>query len=543
MVYGLMSGEAPKQSYAAWLVEEVFPGFGQRPAVVHGGVRLSFSELGQRIRELAEALRSLGAGPGRTVALASGNRVEAVCVPFAAHLVGARYLALPPDRGPGEYASIAANVPADLLLVDERMSQACVRALTGAFTGARAWTLGPGAPRLDLEVLPTGFDEVAGGGGWADPEAVETVLCSGGTTGLTKSVLHRHRMYETILAHPFLPEPVNLLVTSQTCHVGGLYALTSLAQGSTITLLHEHTPEAIIEALAGGQVTAMMTMPPMLYRLLDHPGLADVDCSGLVRIMYGASPITADRAKQALERFGPVLWQLYAQTEAFGIAALDAAGHLAENGRLLRSAGRPFPDAEVEVRDEHGTHVPFGQAGEICVRGPRVMAGYVNQPELTEAAFHPGGWLRTGDIGYQDEAGFVFLLDRRNDMIITGESGSTIHSPLVENALTTHPAVRAAAVIPVPHPMYGQAAHAVVITAPGSAVSVEELQAAVLAELERPVYVPASFEFATALPLTPIGKVDKKALRAPYWVGHDGVLHGATTARGAEAAAEAGAAG
>jgi fatty-acyl-CoA synthase len=286
----------------------------------------------------------------------------------------------------------------------------------------------------------------------------------------------------------------------------------------------------------------MMTMPPMLYRLLDHPGLADVDCSGLVRIMYGASPITVDRAEQALERFGPVLWQLYAQTEVFGIAALDAAGHLAQGGRLLRSAGRPFPDAEVEVRDEHGGRVPVGRTGEICVRGPRVMAGYVNQPELTEAAFHPGGWLRTGDIGYQDEEGFVFLLDRRNDMIITGESGSTIHSPLVENALTTHPSVRAAAVIPVPHPLYGQAAHAVVVTAPGCEVAVEELKAAVLAELERPVYVPASFEFATTLPLTPIGKVDKKALRAPYWAGHGGVLHGTTTAPAAETA-EAGAAG
>ncbi|GAA2261098.1 AMP-binding protein [Kitasatospora cystarginea] len=523
------TGEVPERSYAAWLVEEVFPGFGERQAVVCRDVRLSYAELAGTIRRLAAVFRSLGLGAGTTVALASGNRAEAVCVPFAAHLVGARFLSMPADRGPAEYASIAANVPADVLFLDDRISQPCAEAVTAAFAGARVGSLGPGGPGFDAMTAARQADP-DDREGWAGAEQVETVLCSGGTTGLTKCVLHRHRMYETILAHPFLPEPVNLLVTSQICHVGGLYALTSLAQGSTITLLDRFTPEAVIEALAGGGITAMMTMPPMLYRLLDHPDLAGVDCSKLRRIMYGASPITADRAQQAVERFGPVLWQLYAQTEAFGIAALTSPDHVLDDGRLLRAAGKPFPDTEVSVRDEQGLSVTPGESGEICARGPRIMAGYVNQPELTAAAFHPGGWLRTGDIGYQDEEGYVFLLDRRNDVIITGEAGSTIYSPLVENALGAHPAVRAAAVIPVPHHLYGQAAHAVVVTAPGARVEPEELGKYVLAELERPVYVPASFEFVDALPLTPIGKVDKKALRAPYWTGQDGFLHGTTAA-------------
>ncbi|MFB7669500.1 AMP-binding protein [Kitasatospora sp. NPDC056138] len=522
--------KGPDRSYAAWLVDEVFPGFGGREAVVHRGVRLSYAELGETVRRLAAVFRSLGLGPGATVALASGNRPEAVCVPFAAHLAGARFLSMPADRGPAEYASIAANAPADVLVLDDRISQPCAEAVTAAFTGARVWSLGPGLPGGDL-MAAVHQAAVPGGESWANAGQVETVLCSGGTTGLTKCVLHRHRMYETILANPFLPEPVNLLVTSQICHVGGLYALTGLARGSTLTLLDRFTPEGVIEQLASGQITAMMTMPPMLYRLLDHPALADVDCSMLRRIMYGASPITADRAQQAVDRFGPVLWQLYAQTEAFGIAALTSPDHAADGGRLLRSAGRPFPDTEVSIRDEHGRPVPPGETGEICARGPRVMEGYVNQPDLTAASFHPGRWLRTGDIGYQNADGYVFLLDRRNDMIITGEAGSTIYSPLVENALGTHPAVRAAAVIPVPHPLYGQAAHAVVVTAPGVQVEPEELCKCVLAELERPVYVPASFEFVDALPLTPIGKVDKKALRAPYWAGQGGLLHGSTAPR------------
>ncbi|MCC3774750.1 AMP-binding protein [Streptomyces sp. UNOB3_S3] len=518
------------RSYAAWLVDEVFPGFGAREAVVYRDVRMTYTELAETIRRMATAFRSLGLGPGTTIALASGNRAEAVCVPFAAHLAGARFLPMPVDRGPAEYASVAANAPADALIVDDRISETCADAVTSAFPGARLWSLGSGGPAPDL------MDAVrrarpADDAEWADAGQVETVLCSGGTTGLTKSILHRHRMYRTILAHPFLPEPVRLLVTSQVAHVGGLYALTSLAQGSTLTLLDRFTPEAVIEALKNEPITAMMLMPPMLYRLLDHPALAGVDCSRLRRVMYGASPITPDRLQQALDRFGPVLWQLYAQTEAFGLTALDSPDHLVGNGRLLRSVGRAFPDMETDVRDDQGRTLPPGEVGEICARGPRVMECYLNQPEATAAAFHPGGWLRTGDLGYRDEEGYFFLMDRRNDVIITGEAGSTIYSPLVENALTTHPAVRAAAVIPVPHPFYGQAVHAVVVTAPGTRVELDELRKCVLNELERPVYLPASFEFVDALPLTPIGKVDKTALRTPYWAGHQGLLHGDTTAR------------
>ncbi|MEU3352382.1 AMP-binding protein [Streptomyces sp. NPDC037389] len=518
------------RSYAAWLVDEVFPGYGSREAVVHGARRITYTELAETVRRLAAGFRSVGLGPGTTVALASGNRPEAVCVPFAAHLVGARFLPMPMDRGPAEYASIAENAPADALIMDDRIPEAGAQAVTSAFSGARLWSLGPGGPAPDILDVARRAD-AAPGQGWADAAQVETVLCSGGTTGLTKCILHRHRMYRTILAHPFLPEPVQLLVTSQIAHVGGLYALTSLAQGSTLTLLDRFTPEAVIEALTNEPITAMMLMPPMLYRLLDHPALAGVDCSRLRRVMYGASPITPDRLRQALDRFGPVLWQLYAQTEAFGLTALSSADHVVDGGRLLRSVGRSFPDMETGVRDDQGRPLPPGEVGEICARGPRVMEGYLNQPEATAAAFHPDGWLRTGDLGHQDEEGYVFLMDRRNDVIITGEGGSTIYSPLVENALTTHPAVRAAAVIPVPHPFYGQAVHAVVVTAPGARVELDELRKCVLAELERPVYLPASFEFVDALPLTPIGKVDKTALRAPHWAGHQGLLHGDTTAR------------
>ncbi|MFF4409193.1 AMP-binding protein [Streptomyces sp. NPDC001404] len=521
-------GDAKERSYAAWLVDEEFPRHGNREAVVHGGRRLTYAELGETVRRMATVFRSLGLGPGSTVALAGGNRAEAVCVPFAAHLAGARFLPMPADRGPAEYASIAANVPADVLIVDDRISAPCAEAVTAAFTGAQLWSLGPEGPAKDLmtvvrQTRPPAAPE------WAEAGQVETVLCTGGTTGLTKCVLHRHRLYRTILEHPFLPEPVRLLVTSQIAHVGGLYGLTSLAGGSTLVLLDRFTPEAVTAALASERITAMMLMPPMLYRLLDHPALAGVDCSGLRRIMYGASPITPDRARQALDRFGPVLWQLYGMTEAFGITALDSPDHTVDDGRLLRSAGLPFPDMEASVRDEQGLPVPPGQVGEVCTRGPRVMECYVGQPEATAAAFHPDGWLRTGDLGYRDEEGYFFLLDRRNDVIITGESGSAIYSPLVENALATHPAVRAAAVIPVPHPLYGQAVHAVVVTDPGSRVPVEELRRCILDELERPVYLPASFEFVDALPLTPIGKVDKTALRAPYWEGHPSLLHGATS--------------
>jgi acyl-CoA synthetase (AMP-forming)/AMP-acid ligase II len=246
--------------------------------------------------------------------------------------------------------------------------------------------------------------------------------------------------------------------------------------------------------------------------------------------MYGASPVTEDRALQAFDRFGPILWQLYAQTEAFGIAALDGADHALRP----RSVGRAFPDMHVEVRGEEGRRLPPSEVGEICAKGPRVMDCYVNGHEATAAAFFRYGWLRTGDLGYKDEQGYIFLTDRSNDVIITGEAGSTVYSPLVENALTSHPAVRAAAVIPVPHSYYGQAVHAVVVTEPGRRVEPDELRKHASAKLERPAYVPNSFEFVDALPLTPVGKVDKRAIRAPHWAGQDSSLHGTTSRETAE---------
>jgi acyl-CoA synthetase (AMP-forming)/AMP-acid ligase II len=265
----------------------------------------------------------------------------------------------------------------------------------------------------------------------------------------------------------------------------------------------------VLRSLAADRITAVSLTPPRLAELLDHPALPGTDVSSLRSVNVGASPLPAHRLSQALEVFGPIVGQGYGLTEAPMVASISAA-EVAGHPERLDSVGRIVPGMEARID---------GESGEVQVRGLALMDGYHGQPGLTEAAFTDGGWLRTGDIGRFDEDGYLYLLDRANDVIVTGEHGTKIYPAVVESALSAHPSVRQAAVFGVPDPRGGEAVHAVVV-ATGETPTAAELRDHLRAHFDAEQFVPRSIEFTRALPLTAIGKVDKKSLRAPHWNGH-----------------------
>lgn len=270
-------------------------------------------------------------------------------------------------------------------------------------------------------------------------------------------------------------------------------------------------PVSAMAAIQEHKPTDVLLVPTMIQILVDHPAAANYDLSSLKRMLYGGSSISEGVLKRTMERLpGLRLVQAYGQTEASPVITLLLPDE--HHGDLLRSGGRAAPHSQVAILDPDGNETAVGGVGEICCKGAHVMQGYWNNPEQSAEALR-GGWLHTGDLGYLDAAGFVYVVDRLKDMIITG--GENVYSAEVENALSKHPAVASSAVIGVPDDKYGELVHAVVVLATDAKATAAELQAFCREQIAG-YKVPRSFEFAQALPMSGAGKVLKRELRESH---------------------------
>ena len=252
----------------------------------------------------------------------------------------------------------------------------------------------------------------------------------------------------------------------------------------------------------------------MLYTLLDNPRLDEFDLSSLDTVFYGAAAASPTRLKEAIDRFGKIFFQFYGQAECpMTITVLRKDEHDPDDLERLATCGRPVPWVDVALLDEEGNRVPRGEPGEICVRGPLVMGGYWKKPEETAAAFE-FDWLHTGDVAREDEQGFFTIVDRKKDMIVSG--GFNVFPREIEDVLGTHPAVSQSAVIGVPDEKWGESVKAIVVLRPDHSVDPDEL-IALVKEAKGSHYAPKTVDFVGEIPLSPLGKPDKKALRAQYW--------------------------
>jgi fatty-acyl-CoA synthase len=350
------------------------------------------------------------------------------------------------------------------------------------------------------------------------PDDTSWLLYTGGTTGVPKAA----ELAESAVAQSSisvstgwdLPRHRRYLACGPITHAAGMLITPTLMSGGCVILHRRFDPERWLADLSAERATLALLVPTMIYALLDHPRLGDTDFSSLETIMYGASPMSPARLVEGIERIGRVFAQLYGQTECGGIAtSLWRGHHDVSNPARLASCGVAMPNVRVEVLDEEGRPVPDGEAGEICVQGLSVMKGYFKQPDLTREAF-AGGWLHTGDMAVRDGDAFFSIVDRKKDMIVSG--GFNLFPREIEDVLTGHASVSAVAMIGVPDEKWGEAVKAVVVPRPGEDVDAEAL-IGLVKEQKGPIYAPKTVDVVEELPLTPVGKADKKVLRARYW--------------------------
>jgi acyl-CoA synthetase (AMP-forming)/AMP-acid ligase II len=348
------------------------------------------------------------------------------------------------------------------------------------------------------------------------------IFPTGGTTGTPKGVIWGVRQFEAQIANfmvamPPRKTPVHL-VTAPLTHAAGAFTLLLSAVGATHVILPRADPLLILEAIQRERVSYLYLPPTVIYMLLAHQRVRDYDVSSIEYFMYGAAPMSVEKLKSALDVFGPVMAQTYGQMEAPGFCTyLSPADHveaLAGKESRLASCGRPTLLTAVEIMNDAGEILPAHQVGEIVVRGGLVMQGYYKNPEAT-AEVSGQGWHHTGDLGYKDEDGYFYLVDRKRDVIISG--GFNVYPGEVEQVLWGHEAVQDCAVVGVPDEKWGEAVKAVVELKPGAAVSEAELIALCKASVGS-VKAPKSIEIWPSLPRTVAGKIKKKDIREKYWI-------------------------
>jgi fatty-acyl-CoA synthase len=509
-----------------------------RVAFVRGDRSMTYGEARAEVFRLARALAAYGVGRGTGVALLASNTPATLLTPLAVQLLGGYYSAISPSGMMAERRRVLVDTGASVFAFDPATSRAQAAELLGRLPARALRTvlsLGPdpaGATPLgaDLSALagqqPADPIEPCG----APDDPAELVYTSGSTgapkaacfsfqrVGALAAFWERELAAGTAETNVFLADDCRMLYAGSFVRMSAPSVLPMLLAGGTCVLTGVLESGEMLRTIERESVTATMMTPTQLYRLLDHPDLPAADLSRLRLLILHSAPATPARVTEAVRRFGPILMQSYGQTEAKMISLLDAADHaagVAGRPELLRSAGRARTGVEIEVRDEAGRVLPSGEVGEICVRSPLLMSGYWRRPELTARFAAGDGWAHTQDVGYLDGDGYLYLLDRLRDMVIV--EGRHYYTITVEDALTSHPAVRRAVAVGLPDPETGEAVHAIVVPRPGFTGSPEGLQQelkAVVRERVGPLGGPRTVTFVDDIPLTPAGKPDKAAVRA-----------------------------
>jgi fatty-acyl-CoA synthase len=502
----------------------------RKPVLHIQGSALTGQDLADQISRYVGAFESLGLSTGSPVGMLALNRPEVLSVIGAGQMTGLRRTALHPLGSADDHAYVLADAGIETLVVDPLFAGRAAELQERVPGLKRVLTFGPAEVGEDLVALadqqPAGPLEPAD----LPDDHVVSVTYTGGTTGRPKGVIGTARsiaaMTTVQMAEWEWPEEPRFLMCTPLSHAGAAFFLPTLLKGGSMVVLPKFDPGEVLAAVAEHRISATMLVPSMLYALLDHPDADTTDLSSLETVYYGAAAINPVRLGEAVRRWGPVFAQYYGQSECpmvityLGRGDHDPEGH----PERLASCGRPSSYLRTALLGEDGRPAAPGEPGEICVAGPVLAAGYWNLPDETAETFRDG-WLRTGDVARADEDGYWYIVDRTKDMIVTG--GFNVFPREVEDGVAEHPAVAQVGVIGVPDERWGEAVTAVVVLRAGEpddeasvARLTEEIQASVK-ERKGSVHAPKQVVVTDQLPLTGLGKPDKKALRARFWEGRD----------------------
>jgi fatty-acyl-CoA synthase len=473
------------------------------------------------IARLQKVLLAQGLAPGSRVAMLNANRADAWCASVAASVSRLATTSLHPLGSLDDQVDQIEDSGAEILIVDADTFRQRGGELAARSKVLRTvFTLGRADYGIDLLAAAEAAGSVTPRD-LAGPDDIAALNYTGGTTGKSKGALRYHRQLAgfagAVLADFELPDTPSYLTVAPISHVAGTKVLPTLMRGGTVHMLKGFDPEAMLKTIERERINFTLLVPTMIYLLLDHPSLPKTDLSSLELLLYGASPMSPSRLVEGIERIGPVFSQLYGQTECYPVSVLRKADHDPSHPELFLSCGFPVAACDVKILDENDKEVPTGEAGEICVRAPHVMAEYWKRPEQTAETLK-SGWLHTGDIARADDRGYMFILDRKKDMIVTG--GFNVFPREVEDVLSTHADVAMVAVVGVPDEKWGEAVTAVVVARVGAQPSAEAL-IDLVKQRKGSTHAPKHVKFVTELPMTGVGKVDKKALKASFWAGRE----------------------
>ncbi|MHB8439677.1 MAG: long-chain-fatty-acid--CoA ligase [Acidimicrobiales bacterium] len=509
--------------------------FAHRPMLRAGARTVTWAEHYRRAGQVANALAAEGVGVGDRVAFLDRNSVEYFEILFGGALAGAVNVAVNWRLAPPEIAAIVDDARAAVLVVHPDYLPALAAMESTLPSVRRVVVIGDPKEQADLGgasdlARRVGYEDWVGSqpdtdpGHAGGPDDVSLQLYTSGTTGIPKGVMlansNMHVVLSQLAADTFdINEDTVSLVAMPLFHIGGSgWALAAMSRGGTSVLLRDMNPVELVRLVETERITHAFLVPAVLMALLSVPALDQADLSSLDTIFYGASPIAEDVLVKCMAALKCRFAQVYGMTETTGaFTRLDAEDHDPDGPRkhLLRSAGKPVPGVEIRIVDpDTGAEAGTGDVGEVWTRSGLNMLGYWDKPEETAKTIRSDGWLRTGDAGYVDEEGYLYLHDRIKDMIVSG--GENIYPAEVENVLLSHPAIVDAAVIGVPHEKWGETVKAIVVAAPGAVVDGAEVITFCRERLAH-YKCPTSVDTAEALPRNPSGKILKRELREPYW--------------------------
>ncbi len=494
------------------------------------GPTLTFSEMRALTHRIASGLVGEGLSAQSVVATYAQNDVLTLAAQLGVMRAGLIWLPINTRNSRHENAAIIESFGAEFVLFHSAQAEE-VRPILQRNSGVKAGVC------LDrgTEFAPSLEAWLAGHPARAcyfakESDDIASLPATSGTTAVSKGVMLTHGNWEAMVANYQMlmryDTPPVTLVAAPLTHAAGYFAATLISIGNSYVIHAKPDPLAILQAIETHKVTTLFLPPTLVYMLLAHPRVHDFDYSSLRYMIYGGAPMSVEKLKEAIEVFGPVMAQHYGQTEApVVLGFLDPRDHvealadLRLRGRLA-STGREGPLLKVGIMDDEDRLQPPGAHGEIVVRGSAVMKGYWRNPEAT-AEVSRGGWHHTGDIGFKDVDGFLYVVDRKKDMIITG--GFNVYPSEVEQVIWAHPAIQDCAVVGIPDEKWGEAVTAVVELKDGAALDV----AALIRDCKERiggVKAPKTIEVWQSLPRSATGKVLKREIRAQFWKGRDGVI-------------------